>query len=152
MKLSCGVLIINEFNEILLGHSTGNKFFDIPKGMCEYGETPLETVIRECLEETSIQLEKNNLKDLGEFKYNKDKNLNLFLCKVKKNDIDINSLVCNSFFENKYTKKMIPEIDYFNWTNISEIKNVCAKNMGNLLDGLMIKINYNTSSKIKKNN
>jgi hypothetical protein len=39
MKTSCGVLILNEFNELLLCHSTGNSFFDIPKGGKEEGET-----------------------------------------------------------------------------------------------------------------
>ncbi len=137
MKTSCGVLIINEFNEIFVGHSTGNKFFDIPKGLLDEGETPIDCAIRECKEESSIVLDKKNLIDLGLFKYNKEKNLHLFLIKVKKDSIDIGSLVCTSMFEHVYTKKMLPEADYFKWMKYEDVTNDCAKSMGKLLKSLI---------------
>ena len=44
--ISCGVIILNEFDEILMGHSTGNTFYDLPKGGVEEGEaSPVDTVL-----------------------------------------------------------------------------------------------------------
>lgn len=136
MQTSCGVLILNEHNELLMGHATGNKFFDIPKGMLEENESPLACAIRECKEETSLDLRNNILIELGLFKYNTKKNLHLFICTVKKENIIIKDLVCNSFFTNFYTKKLQPEVDFFEWINVDEVKIKCAKSLGVLLSNL----------------
>lgn len=136
MKLSCGVIIINENNEILMGHVTGNKHYDLPKGMIDENESPLVCAIRECKEETSIELNKEELYDLGEHKYNKEKNLHLFLVYKNKNEIDIKNLECHSFFEDFYTKKLKPEVDGFSWIEIDKIKEYTAKSMGVLLESI----------------
>jgi predicted NUDIX family NTP pyrophosphohydrolase len=145
MKTSCGVLIVNEFNEIFVGHSTGNKFFDIPKGLLDEGETPIDCAIRECQEESSIVLPKESLIDLGLFKYNKEKNLHLFLTQIKKDSIDLNSLICTSMFEHIYTKKLLPEADYFKWMKFDDVTIDCAKSMGILLSSLIEKNIINES-------
>lgn len=142
MKTSCGILIVNEFNEILVGHSTGNKFFDIPKGMLDEGETPIDCAIRECMEETSIELNRENLNDLGLFQYNKEKNLHLFFTEVKKDSIDLSSLVCTSMFEHIYTKKLLPEADSFKWLKLNEIDSDCAKSMAKLLNSLFANLSH----------
>ena len=38
--LSCGILVMNEDQELLLCHVTGAWHWDIPKGSTEPGETP----------------------------------------------------------------------------------------------------------------
>ena len=139
MKTSCGVIIINEFNELFMGHSTGNKFYDIPKGLLDEGENELACAIRECKEETSIDLSNKNLEVIGLYPYNKEKNLYLFLVSMKKQDIDLNTLVCNSFFEDYYTKKLKPEVDEFKWISVKNVKENCAKSMGVLLEKLIEK-------------
>lgn len=133
MKISCGILIVNEFNEIFVGHSTGNKFYDIPKGGIDENESPINCAIRECQEETSLIFNSNELKDLGEFAYNKEKKLHLFLTFKNKNDINLSALTCNSFFEHYTTKKLLPECDSFTWINFNEIEDKCAKSMSKLL-------------------
>ena len=62
-KISAGT-IIKLNNSILLGHSTNNAHWDIPKGMIEHNESPIDTAIRETFEETNIQLNKEQLMDL----------------------------------------------------------------------------------------
>ena len=42
LLLSCGLLVINERGELLVGHSTGSTLWDLPKGLIDPGETPLE--------------------------------------------------------------------------------------------------------------
>lgn len=136
MKTSCGIIIVNEQNEIFMGHSTGNKFYDIPKGLLDPGENELDCAIRECKEETSIEIAPSLLQDLGLFSYNKEKNLHLFITSIKKDDIHMNTLVCNSFFEDFYTKKLKPEVDEFKWVSIEKLTEHCAKSMGILLNKL----------------
>lgn len=149
MKTSCGVIIINEQNELFMGHSTGNKFYDIPKGLLDEGETEYQCALRECNEETSIDLSNKSLKDLGLFPYNKEKNLHLFIVFLNKNEIELENLVCNSFFEDFYTKKMKPEVDEFKWVSLNELTEHCAKSMGKLLNKLKEEGVFNPSIKLK---
>lgn len=152
MKTSCGIIIVNEYNEIFMGHSTGNKFFDIPKGMLEENEAPIDCAIRECEEETSISIATSQLRELGVFPYNKEKNLHLFFCEMKKSDLILENLVCNSYFEDFYSKKMKPEADYFEWISMDNLTASCAKSMGKLLNKLkeegQLMTSFSTSSKL----
>lgn len=136
MKTSCGVLILNEFKELLLCHSTGNSFFDIPKGGKEDGETEKEAAMRECKEEAGLLFAPERLSDIGLFPYNKEKNLHLFLVNVKKEEIDLNKLICTSFFEDFRTKKQKTEVDGYEWIDLDRLNSVCAKSMGKLLSTL----------------
>lgn len=150
MKTSCGIIITNEFEEIFVGHSTGNKFYDIPKGLLEENETPLNCAIRECKEETSLEFNSNKIREIGLLPYNKEKNLHLFFVQVQKESIILENLVCNSFFEHYYTKKILPEVDSFRWLSFNEIEKNCAKSMSNLLITLINKkIIYSQNKKIK---
>jgi putative (di)nucleoside polyphosphate hydrolase len=136
MKTSCGVMILNEHNEILMGHVTGQKFNDIPKGMLEEEELPLACALRECHEETSLILQESRMQEIGLQPYNKEKNLHLFLYCVKKEEVIMQSLECKSFFEHFYSKKMVPEVDSFSWVALNEVETMCAKSMGKLLTKL----------------
>lgn len=137
MKTSCGVIILNEQNEILMGHVTGQKYHDIPKGMLEANEQAKACALRETEEETGLILEGNNLLDLGLLDYNREKKLHLFLYTTNKANIDLTKCMCNSFFEHFYTKKLTPEVDSFHWINIANIDESCAKSMAKLLSKLI---------------
>ena len=53
---SCGCIIINDKNEVLLIHHNAGHW-DFPKGHVELGETEVQTAIREVKEETNIDVE-----------------------------------------------------------------------------------------------
>jgi len=55
---SCGCIVLNEKNEVLLIHSNKGHW-GFPKGHMEEGETEVQTAIREVKEETSIDVEIN---------------------------------------------------------------------------------------------
>lgn len=55
---SCGCIIINDKNEVLLIHHNAGHW-DFPKGHVEEGETEVQTAIREVKEETNIDVEVN---------------------------------------------------------------------------------------------
>ena len=108
MKVSAGI-IITDGKKILLGHSTGNSHWDIPKGEVDLGEEYIDTAIRETKEEFGITFKKEELIDLGLFSYLKRKNLYLFKITVKGFPTECE---CTSFFKGKNGMD-IPEIDDF---------------------------------------
>jgi 8-oxo-dGTP pyrophosphatase MutT (NUDIX family) len=60
-QYSAGLVIIYD-NKILLGHTTGRKWYgsySIPKGMIESGESAIDAAIRETYEELGISISKN---------------------------------------------------------------------------------------------
>jgi len=142
MKTSCGILIINQCEEILLGHATGKTYWDIPKGELQSDETPIQCAIRECKEETALIVQPEVLKEIGLLPYHDKKRLYLFLTYVRKEDIDLKRLICTSFFEHPYTKKNTPEIDGFKWVNLTEyeVDKYCSLSMARLLKKLLERI------------
>lgn len=133
MKTSCGVIILNEFGEILLGHSTGNPFFDIPKGGIEKGETPIQCALRECLEETNLSFHPDRLLDYGVFPYNNVKQLHLFLVLVSKEQIKLTDLSCKTFFKDSLGR-FHPEFDSYLWAPVRDFDICCTKNLARVLN------------------
>ena len=78
LPVSCGTLIVNGAGQLLLCHVTGTAKWDIPKGMQDPGETPLESAVRELREEAGLAFEPELFTDLGCFNYRPDKKLHLF--------------------------------------------------------------------------
>lgn len=150
MKISAGVIIINEFNEVFLSKVTGQPQHDIPKGLIDDGELPIDSAIRETMEETNIKLNKDDLIDLGVFDYIKNKKLHLFINYVKKSDIDMSSLKCISFFEDKYTKKMNLEVEGYIWVESNRLIEYATKNMYNVLNPILNKILSEKNFKFRK--
>lgn len=69
---TAGIFIINNKNEILLTHATNSaiKYWGIPKGLADVGETHLAAAIREVEEETGIKFTNpNKVHFLGNMKY-----------------------------------------------------------------------------------
>ncbi len=135
-SLTCAIVILNEFDEILLCHSTGNNHYNLPKGMIDEGETPLEAAIRECREETGLVFTPDQLEIIGTYSYTPVKDIFLTVALVEKNTIDMNALVCESMFE-RYGKQF-PEMDGYMWSPIKDslrhmpknLQTVMAKNFG----------------------
>ena len=65
VKLSCGLLVLNERDELLVGHSTGSFHWDLPKGLLDEGEQPMDCALREAHEEFGLEFPTNRLVDLG---------------------------------------------------------------------------------------
>lgn len=114
-KITCGVLIFVK-NQILLGHSTNNPFWDIPKGIKEPEEEYITAAIRETFEETNLVLLPEQLIDIGLFKFNKEKDIYLFATYF--DNIDISLLKCTSMVE---VAIPFPEVDDFKLFDIDTV-------------------------------
>lgn len=121
MDTSCG-LIFTDGERILLGHTTNELFWDIPRGIKEENEDTLSACVREVFERTGLDLsaKKEKFIDLGEFQYTPYKKLHLYKY-ITKDFPDINSLKCTSFFIGDDNAEY-PEVDGFNYFDYKDIK------------------------------
>lgn len=112
--VTAAIVMIDKDGNILGCHATGRKEyegFDFPKGLVDEGEDDLVAAIRELNEETGIVIvddERDDIIDLGVFPHNKEKDIHIFLLRVR-GFIDLSYLKCTSFFERN--GKQIPEVD-----------------------------------------
>ncbi|WP_416761840.1 NUDIX hydrolase [Roseateles sp. So40a] len=115
MQLSCGVVLLDVNNRMFLVRATGTERWDIPKGLPDPGEVPLETALREAKEEAGIDASQWPLVDLGEQDYLTGKHLHLFAGRIESSLLDPAKCRCTSFFEHHRTKELLPEADAFAW-------------------------------------
>jgi len=80
--ISAGV-IVTDGDRLLLCHVTGGRHWDLPKGKIDPGEDDITAAVRELYEETSLRVFPDELMPLGIHKYKKDKDLSLWLWKMK---------------------------------------------------------------------
>jgi len=130
-RLSCGVVIVNDAHELLLCHVTGHNHWDLPKGGIDAGESPLQAALRETREETGLRLAANELIDLGRFSYTNKKDLHLFATCTER--FDLATLHCESHFSERYSGKLLPEMDGFGWFAFSRIAALCTPKMALVL-------------------
>lgn len=135
--VSCGVLFLDRAaRKVLLGHVTNCPQWDIPKGMSNHNERPLDTAIREVREETGIELASHALIDIGIKQYiPRKKDLHLFVCEVSHNSIDTSKCKCTSTFTNSRGQNL-PEMDDFGWFSYKEAFERVAPNMSRLLQDI----------------
>ena len=130
---SCGTLVLNTAGQLLLCHVTNTSHWDIPKGMCDPGESTLQAAVREMREEAGIGFDAERFEDLGGFAYRPDKRLHLYLVRAGEELGDLAHLHCTSYFAHPVTGQATPETDGFRWAQREEIGRLCWPRMGKLL-------------------
>jgi putative (di)nucleoside polyphosphate hydrolase len=130
--ITCGVLLLSEAGELLLGHATGARHWDVFKGIGDPGETPRQTAVREVYEECGLRLDKDSLLDLGLFAYRPEKDLQLYAALTER--IDPSQCRCTSFFPDAHGH-LWPEMDAFVWAVFDEVPKRCARSMVAVLTG-----------------
>jgi len=128
---SCGV-VITDGNSVLLGHVTKGRWWDLPKGGVNSGESFLQAAVRELREETGIEIDGAELAPLGVFAYKPKKDLALYLWRVDTMP-DINTLKCTSHFQDKRGRS-VPELDAFRVANWSEASKKVNPDMARVLN------------------
>jgi predicted NUDIX family NTP pyrophosphohydrolase len=138
MKTTYGIILFNKNLQILAVHPTRHQWnqWDIPKGLGDEGELPIDSIKREFVEETSIELydlvPPSAVHDLtpyiGEVVYkNKKKKLHAFIGFMGYN-LDSVHFKCNSMVEGFKVKGQLiepfPEVDAFTWVNLKDVDDV----------------------------
>jgi len=127
---SCGILVCNAGDELLLCHATGTARWDIPKGHGESGESPQQTALRETAEETGLVFQPDELLELGRFNYRPVKDLWLFAALTDR--FDAARCHCRTQFADRFGR-LRPEMDGFAWTPFATVAARCARNLAFLL-------------------
>lgn len=140
MTVTCGTLI-TDGKHVLLGHSTGNKHWDIPKGLKDPHETVLEAALREMEEETDIKATASELVYLGTFPYTKGKHLALFVMHVAEL-IDLSKIKCTSMVHLP-NRRPFPELDAFEWCEWENVDQKISKSLSACFDRNRQTIEYN---------
>lgn len=137
LPVSCGTLIVNPAGQLLLCHVTGTAKWDIPKGMQDEGETPLEAAMRELREEAGVVVfSADHFVDLGEFDYRPDKRLHLYSVRSEGALADLAALACSSYFAHPVTGVATPEADGYRWAARHELGRLCWPRMAARLQAL----------------
>ena len=106
-KVSSG--IVKTKRKIVLGCKSYK--WDLPKGEIEKDEKPIDAAVREAKEETGLQIDKNDLTELGFFDYTKHKDLWLYLYVPKKLP-DTSKMKCTTYFEDRNGNEILEVSDY----------------------------------------
>jgi len=130
--VSCGVLLLDAQDELLLCHATGTPRWDIPKGIAEPGETPLAAAVRETAEEAGIVLAPEGLVDLGRHAYLRGKDLHLHGALVER--FDTARCRCSTFVRDA-RGRLRPEADAYAWVPHAEVGPRVAKGLAAILAG-----------------
>jgi 8-oxo-dGTP pyrophosphatase MutT (NUDIX family) len=132
-RLSCGILILSEQQELLLCHVTGQDHWDLPKGGAHAHESPLQAALRETREETGLDLAPDALRELGRFDYRPKKDLHLFATLMPR--FDLAQLRCESQFSQYGTGQRLPEMDGYDWVRFERVGERCTPKMTAVLHG-----------------
>ena len=125
-----------EYGELLLCHATGRNYWDIPKGLRDAGESSVNAALRELREETGLQLQAEQLQDLGVHQYLPRKDLQLFILQPPDPSIDIGPCVCSTYYTVRGGTRRIPEVDAYRWAQRDEVPALSGKNMTRVLMAL----------------
>jgi len=138
MKTSAGILITDS-KKLLMAHVTLQVQYDIPKGLIEPGETPLNCALRELSEETGLMwtdADTSMFVDLGVFDYLPTKQLHLFLYEWHTLP-DTSLMKCSSMFE-RYGKQY-PEVDRYMYVPLNELANYASSKLYPVLVKALVK-------------
>ncbi len=127
---SCGVVITNG-EQLVLGHVTRGKWWDLPKGGMNSGESFLQTAVRELQEETGLEVKETDLVPLGVFTYKPKKDLVLYLWRVVTMP-DPQTLVCRSTFKDSKGRD-VKELDKFKTASWKQAETLVNPDMQRVL-------------------
>ena len=120
-QLSCGLLVVSPAG-ILLAHATRTPRWDLPKGKIEPNETPMEAALRECVEETGLDLSPyiSQMVDLGAHPYLPRKDLHLFRLDLDE-PLDLSNCECTTYIRRGESGDRYPETDDYAWVPKDEV-------------------------------
>ena len=133
--LSCGVIVRRRSGELLLCHATGRDYWDLPKGVLDAGERPVEAALRELREEAGLTLPADAVRDLGVHRYLTRKDLHLFIVDPPQPALATDGCRCTTTYRG-HDGREVPEVDAYRWVDREEVPYLAGKNMARVLMSL----------------
>lgn len=130
-RLSCGIVIVNDDDELLLCRVTGQGHWDLPKGGADPGETPLQAALRETREETGLDFPAAALLELGRYAYTARTDLHLYATHAPQ--VDPRRLVCHSHYVCADSGQRRPEMDAYGWFAFDVVPLRCRPRLASVL-------------------
>lgn len=130
-KYSAAVIVVVAGSTILLGKATGSNRWDLPKGGPDEHETPSAAALRELKEETGLIASISELRELGRVAYMPEKDLHLFV--MHRECLDLDALICTSYFTHHKTGKQVPEICDFGLFTLDDALTKVGKSMQKII-------------------
>jgi len=127
---TCGLIIVSP-KGWLLGHATTLDHWDLPKGKMDEGETPQQAAMRECWEETGLDLtiHMDVLEDLGELPYNRKRGKRLHLFRLTlDHTFDLSACFCQTIVTTRGTP--VPDMDAWAWVPPHQVLELVNRRMG----------------------
>jgi 8-oxo-dGTP pyrophosphatase MutT (NUDIX family) len=129
-ELTCGLIIVSPAGW-LLGHTTLTPYWDLPKGQRNPEEDPLDAALRECEEETGLDLRawKEDFIPLGTAPYNRKwgKTLALFQINLPAH-FDLGTCQCGTWVEGRSNVPVL-DMDDFAWVAPDQIQTLVKPRM-----------------------
>jgi ADP-ribose pyrophosphatase YjhB (NUDIX family) len=119
MKTTCGIFLLNKYNELLITHPTFRPEYhcwSVPKGEPnDIGEDYLSAAIREFHEETGLRLSTEKIISMSTSIYRSNKKI-MYSFFIKDENIGREKIICESTYTLKGVK--YPENDRYYWLSI----------------------------------
>lgn len=120
---TCGIIYLLNDGKFLICHATNNRYWSLPKGIKDKGESDIEAAIREIKEETGIIIDNpNKLYKYYDGVYNEFKDLAIFIYNSEETNKNIKELTCTSMYFDIKDKKELPEVDRYMFIDIEGAK------------------------------
>lgn len=137
---SCGIIYLLSNGKFLICHATNGRYWSIPKGIKDKGESDIEAAIREMKEETGIIINNpNNLCKCYDGFYNESKDLAVFIYNSRENNKNIKEFVCVSMYFDDKDKKNLPEVDRYMFIDIEGAKRFMNSSQYKIVKNILLK-------------
>ncbi len=132
VKTSIAVLF-TDGEKFLVVHPTGfpGNIWELPKGLSDPNESPVETAVREFQEECGLKLNPSNLKYTITFQLHMFKNIKLYLYRVKELP-PTNQMHCMSTFKPDkldQVTKTLPEVNGWQYITVNQLSKYVRQGM-----------------------
>lgn len=136
-ELSCAILVESP-SGWLIAHATGTSRWDLPKGRREEGETPIQAALRECVEETGLDLSahQDEMEDFGAHRYLPKKDLHLFRLRLPR-ALDLSACTCSTKCIRRDGQEVY-ETDAYMWINPNRLHEKVGKSLVAYLQDLKL--------------
>jgi len=136
--MPCGVLLVNEYQEVFLARVNGNGHWDVPTRIAGPDESPLAAALSEARAASGLELGGFTFEDLGVLEGPSGRARHLFAAKLPKASLDPAACICMNNYLDNGTGRITPEVEDFAWVEVRELARHCSQSLRRVLETLLV--------------